>query len=183
MEGKRRKLKGEGFSTPQPNKRTVGLPNTCPIGLQKCCSILLGSLPLSHIRPTLYRDTRPTAPPLDCHWIASHWDPWPLKCLTPSPDPVLQLTGIPAPHPSPPPFKPCWAPATRGTTGPPSLGLSTYQALPGSSSMWNDWSPALLGQATAWHETVASTSLRGTWPFRWSRPQITTPPGSYLGCH
>jgi hypothetical protein len=36
----------EFFSTPQSNKRTAGLPNSRPVDLQGCCSVLLGSLPL-----------------------------------------------------------------------------------------------------------------------------------------
>jgi hypothetical protein len=51
-----------------------------------------------------------------------------------------------------------------------------HQALPGSSFMWNNWSPALLGQAPAWHKTAASTSLPGTPPLGWSQPQLYSLP-------
>jgi hypothetical protein len=87
-------------------------------------------------------------------------------------------TGIPGPWPlratalSPPTFRPCWAPATHGTTGHLPLKLPAPQALPGSRSMWNAWSPAPLGQAPAWHETGSSTSLPGSLPLGRSWPQL-----------
>jgi hypothetical protein len=49
----------EGFTTPQSNIRTEGLPNPCPVGLQSCCSILLGSPPPGCAHTC--RDTCPSA--------------------------------------------------------------------------------------------------------------------------
>jgi hypothetical protein len=49
----------------------------------------------------------------------------------------------------------------------------TYHDLPGSSSEWNNWSLAPLGQAPAWCKTAAFTSLPGAPPLRRAGPSST----------
>jgi hypothetical protein len=72
----------------------------------------------------------------------------------------------------PPSFRPCSAPAMDGMTTAPHLRLPTHQDLLCSSSVWNDWSSAPLGQAPAWHETAASTSPPRTLLLGWVQPQL-----------
>jgi hypothetical protein len=181
---------------PQSNKRTADLPNPCPVGLHGMCQAT--SLRwthtwrdphlLSHARSMHYQDTHPSVTlasipklgphhagipvPWQHHQIHDHWDPCPQAVLDPSLEPVPQLARIPAPSLSSLHFRPCWTPATCGTTRPPSLGLPAPQALLCSSSMWNEQSLSLLGQAPAWCETAASTSPPGAPSLGWSQPQL-----------
>jgi hypothetical protein len=187
----------EGFSTPRSNKRTAGLPNPCPIGLQSRCSILSGSPPVGLHQSTAPHqthtrwDTRPSAAPASSSQTHTTPEYLPLGWATRS-----TTTGIPAtrpqwipawsrPHsspgypplPNPPPFRPRCAPAMHGMTGPPTPRTPpAHQALSGSSSLWKDWSPAPLEQAPVWCETAASTSLPGALPLRRSQPQLYSLP-------
>jgi hypothetical protein len=89
-----------GFSTPQSNKRTAGLPSPHPIDLQSRCSAPPCSLPLR-----LHQVTAPHrihAPPPGSPLLRPCW------ALTPCR--INALLG-------PPPLRHCWAPAVLGTTG------------------------------------------------------------------
>jgi hypothetical protein len=126
------------------NKRTANLPNPCPVALQSCCSILLGSSPLGLHQVTALsqthtrQDTHLSAAPASNFQTHSMQEYPPLSRVL-----VSMTTGIPANSPcqtpgqsrshslleyhppplSPPPFRPCWAPATHGMTGYLPLGL------------------------------------------------------------
>jgi hypothetical protein len=97
---------------------------------------------------------RQTHTPWDTHLKA-------VLCHSPVPDPQ-QLGSLPLGHAgpqlqaettpcqetchsSPLPLRPCWAPAMRGMTGTLPLRIPNPQALPSSSSIWNNWWPSLLG--------------------------------------
>jgi hypothetical protein len=134
----------------------------------------------------LHWDTHPSATPCHSPMNPQPLGSSPLGCTRP------QLQAGPTPyrdtHPSsPPPLRPCWGPGMHGTTRTLSLGLPAPQALPASSSVWNDWSPTQPGQAPAWHETAASTNLPGfpalrqSWAPALHAFQITAPPGSHSG--
>jgi hypothetical protein len=126
-----------------------------------------------HARSTLHWDTCPQAVPAFSpesdrrdvripyprthHQIHDHQEPHPLSRARPQPR--AGPTACQDTHPLCTWFfRPCWTPAMEGMTRAPHLRLPTHQALPGSSSVWNDWSPAPLGQAQAWRETGASSS-------------------------
>jgi hypothetical protein len=92
--------------------------------------------------------------PQPCPWIHNHWDPH----YQSMPDPNSKLAEIPS--------SPCQAHCSSGPAEPqPHVGRldphTTHQALPGSSSMWSDWSSAPLGQAPSRCETATFTSLSG----------------------
>jgi hypothetical protein len=76
----------EGFSMPRSNKGTAGLLNSCPVGLQSLCSIVLGSLLLGLSQATALPQTH------------TRWD------TCPSAAPLDLTTGIPA-------TRPCQTPA------------------------------------------------------------------------
>jgi hypothetical protein len=181
---------------PQSNKSTAGLPNPHPIGLQSLSSILLGSLPLGlcwihtplgypplssarpqlrGVRSTPWWDTRPSVVP--CHSPEPvSWPPGsssPKQCLTPALSPL--------------PFRPCWVSITQGTKRPHPSGSQTF---------WPCWAPTPCGTTRApcwdrhqlgWDRWVHQPAMN---PTPWVEPapavqdfQITTPPGSCLGCH
>jgi hypothetical protein len=152
------------------NRRTAGLPNPCPLDLQNHCTFLLGSLPLrlrqatapsgpdphtAGCLPFSYTGLQPSDPhhagisaPWPCRWMHDHWVLRHPVSPHPSPEPVSQLTGIPAhppsplssgpaepqlrvgqpdPHPLglPPPIRPCQSPALCGTLEPHPTGTGT----------------------------------------------------------
>jgi hypothetical protein len=178
----------EGFSKPGSNERRAGLSNPHPKGLQSHCFLLPVSLPLRLHQATAlckthtWWDIQPSATPAsspqthtmqECrntHHLAMLLDQWPLRSPPPvnagpqpwaSPTAHQNISPLPQAHCLSDPAEPqlCvgdWTSTLRLPPPPP------HQALPGSSSMWNNWSPTLLGQAPAWCETAASTSLLGT---------------------
>jgi hypothetical protein len=172
----------EGFSMPQSNERTAGLPSPHPIGLQSRCSAPLGSPPLRlcqiHAPPT------PGSLPL---WLCQALTM--CQIHTPPGPPSVGRAGS----------MPCWDPHLLGHTssmlpGSPAIKFPAPQALLGSSSTWDDWShtppgfPHLRpGTSLVWDNR--SPSLLGSPPLRWSQApalqafQITAPPGSYWGHH
>jgi hypothetical protein len=92
--------------------------------------------------------------PWPCSRIRDHRDPCPPPALDPSPKPVPQLAGIPAPPPtSPPPFRPCWAPAMRGTARLPPSGPAELQLCV------ERLEPHPAGQAPAWQNGPSSTGF------------------------
>jgi hypothetical protein len=169
----------EGFSMQWSHKRTAGLPNSHPIGLQRHCSFcqalhsLCCARPQPCARPTHGRIPNSLAAPDPCttgipapqlhSGLQPRTGPTPSQDTCPlatpdlSPEPVPQLARIPT-HPFPQPTAPWTTPA--------------HQALQGSSSMWNNWSPTQLGQAQAWHETATSTSPPGPPPLGRGQSQL-----------
>jgi hypothetical protein len=159
---------------PQSNKRTTSLPSSHPVGLRSCSSTLLG--------PPPHRLCQATAP---C-WI--HALPpigsRPLRlCLALTP---WQIHTPPGHH--------LLGHARYTLLGPPVFKPPTSQVLLGPSSMWYDQSHALpeslpLGARHQLGERQASLSPSGSTPFGQNQApalqasQITTPPGSCLGCH
>jgi hypothetical protein len=155
-----------GYS-PAPDWHIEGSP------LLRPCQIHTppGYLPLSHagLQPL---DPHHTGIPTLWlhHWIHNHWDLHHLSMPDPSMELVPQLARIPtslprAHHPSGPAEPQLhveWLDSHPTDSSPPPAN----QALPGSRSMWNDWSPTPLGKAPAWYETATSTSSPGTGPLR-----------------
>jgi hypothetical protein len=172
------------------------MPNPCPIGLQSHCPILLSSLLLGlcqtharwdprlsgHAGSTHHWDCRPSLcrPPVPGH--TTGWDICYLPMLDPSPQPVPHLTGIPAPL-NPPPFSPCWAPATSGMTRPRPLdsrpsghaGIKLHVE-------WLEPHPAGTGTSLVWDSHIHQPA-RNSAP--WVEPApalkvstIIVPPGS-----
>jgi hypothetical protein len=85
----------EGFSTQWSNKRTAGLPNPHPVGLQSCCSILPGFPPLGWHQTT---DPQCIHPQQDPHLLGhagsmSHWDTRPSAMPDPSPSQIHTPPG------------------------------------------------------------------------------------------
>jgi hypothetical protein len=127
----------EGFSTPLSNKRTAGLPNPCPIGLQFCCSFLPGSLPfgLSQVTAPCQTHTQWEPATRPCRWIHNHRDPRHQSVLVPAwigptahqdtrPSPWAHCPSGPAepqprmgPRTPTSPIRPCLTPAPCGMTG------------------------------------------------------------------
>jgi hypothetical protein len=163
----------EGLTTPQSNKRTAGLPNSCPVCLQSLYSILPGSLAVPGHSPLCQthtrRDTCPLAMPASNPRPTPHRNTHPLAAGS-------MTTGIPATSLH-------WTKAWSRSLS--SLGTTTLQALLSHSHMWDDWTPtppirpclaqapcAPLGQAPFWCKTAASTSLPGALPPGRSQPQL-----------
>jgi hypothetical protein len=168
--------------SPAPDPHMAGSPPLQLLGFHES----LGYLPLSHtdLQPW---DPHYTGIPTPCHWIYHHWDPHHLSALDPSPKPVLQLAGIPTPHPE----------------------STTLQALLSPSYVWDDQIPAPLTSRPSgpawlqlhmeWLESLptgmGTRLMRDSHihqPARKLAPwveiapalqasQITTPPGSHLG--
>jgi hypothetical protein len=121
--------------------------------------------------------TRPThgripAPQLHCQ-IHNHQDPHHQSTPDPSLELIPQVAGIPALSHKPTALQALLSPSYAwNDRTPPPQATPTHQALPGSSSVWNNWSPALLGQALAWCKTAAPTSLPGTPLLGQSQPQL-----------
>jgi hypothetical protein len=116
-----------------------------------------------------------------CRWIHEHRDPHHQAVPDPSLEPVPQLTRIPALAGMPAPPEPTilqavLSPSHAWDDWIPTPQTPVHQTLQGAYSMWKNWSPDLLGQAAAWHETAASTSLPVTLPVGWSRPPLYRPP-------
>jgi hypothetical protein len=155
----------EGFSMPQSNERTAGLPSPHPIGLQSRCSAPLGSPPLRlcqiHAPPT------PGSLPL---WLCQaltmcqiHTPPGPPSVgragSMPCWDPHLlghtssMLPGSPAIKF--PPLRLCWAPAPHEMTG----------ATPHQDSRTS-------GLAPAWCETTDPPACWDPHPSGGAKPQL-----------
>jgi hypothetical protein len=80
--------------------------------------------------------------------------------------------GIPASHPAHHPSGPAELQLSMGRPDPYPWTFSAHQALLGSSFMWNNWSPTLLGPSLPWCETATSTSMTGTPSLGQSWPQL-----------
>jgi hypothetical protein len=104
--------------------------------------------------------------PQPLYQIQDHQDTSHSSALDSSPDPIPQLTGIPT-LPELTALQALLSPSHtwEDHTSAPQI-FPALQTLPGSRSVCNNWSPMLLEQAAAWHQTAASTSLPGTPPFR-----------------
>jgi hypothetical protein len=176
----------EGFTTPWCNKRTGGLPNSCPVGLQRCYSILPGS------------------PPLGLHqaialcWITCGRNPS-LSCTGLQP-PGKHHAGIPAPQPcwGIPATSLRWAPAwsrSRSSLGyPPSPEpMALHSLLSPCHACDNQPPPRLSGPAwlqlhveqlelcsggtgNILVETAPHISMPGNLPSGWSQPELYSLP-------
>jgi hypothetical protein len=139
----------EGFSTPRSNKRTAGLPNPCPIGLQSRCSILPGCPPVGLHQATAPHQTHTLQDPRLLGRTRSmyHWDSRPSATPDPSPEPDPHSAGIPALKPTAP-----WA-------------------LLGPSYVWDDQIPAPRFPPLRPHRAPATCGMTGA-PPRWDRHQL-----------
>jgi hypothetical protein len=147
----------------------------------------MGYAPLSHAGLQLPDPQDAVIPtPWLCRWIHDHWDPCYQSVPDPSSELVPQHTRIPplpwAHHPSGPA-----EPQLRvGRLDPHPSDSPCHQALPGSISLWNDWSPTPLGrlaQESLIHYLARNPALQVELDPALQAFQITAPPGSHSGHH
>jgi hypothetical protein len=122
------------------------------------------------------------------HRLQDHRDPRHRLCQTPAQSRSHSSLGYPPHPPSPQPttLQALLSPSytcdhrTPATQTPPD-----NQALSGTSSMWNDWSQAPLGQIPAWciHQTTRNPTIQSELATVLQASQITTPRGSHLCRH
>jgi hypothetical protein len=176
---------------PQSNKWTAGLPSPHTVGLQSCCSAPLGSLPHGLRQATALHQIHTPPPPgslplRPCQTLAPHWihaPPRPLPLgwakLDPCPTGTPTYWALPDPHLTRTPTTQACSPS--GSAG-PQLHMGWPEPCPTRIPTPQGWAPA-------WCETATSPSMLGFLPLRQSQAsalqafQITTPPGSHLGCH
>jgi hypothetical protein len=138
---------------PQSNKRTAGLPNPCLVGLQSCCSILLGSPPLGLCQathggiPAPQPCWPPASGPTPC-WVPHHPLATPLDLRSPgSPPPVRTGPQHGVQSHSSPGYPPPLEPTTLQALLSPSYAWddrtpTTRTPPPIRPSVWKNWSPA-----------------------------------------